>query len=420
MRVTIDAVPLLVRSAGVKNYLYYWTRHLSREARGVEIRLFPFLGAPGPLDHEESVAHPVMTHARLGLLFLLNHIPNDVVGWMDPAIDLFHTCKLLHPPRRAKLTATVHDFTCWLLPETHPPANVAADRAFGERILKRADGLIAVSEATRSDAVRLLKLPPEKIRVIHHGIADMYFRATAADAEAVRSRHGLRRPYVLFVGTIEPRKNVDLLLDAYQGLPASIREEFELVLAGPPGWAQRATMARLQQLAPGDALPGLRGGGGPGRPLRRRGGIRLSFFIRGLRLSGGAGDGGGNPGDYLGRIGAAGDRGRCGHADRPAQRNGAAGRHAGAADFARAAGGDDRAGADECAAVFVDGMRPEVAAVLRGSGGVKRGRRRAGPPARRYGGGLPVAAGGASGPPGRRGSYRFWVSAHSRLVRASW
>ena len=251
MRVTIDAVPLLVRSAGVKNYLYYWTRHLSQESRGVEIRLFPFLGEPPRLDHEDSVVNPIATYARLGLLFLLNRIPNDVVGWTDPAIDLFHTCKLLHPPRRAKLTATVHDLTCWLMPEMHPPGNVAADKVFAERILKRADGLIAVSEATRSDAVRLLKLPPEKIRVIHHGIADMFFRVTTSDADAVRSRLGLHRPYLLFVGTIEPRKNIDLLLDAYQGLPPSVREEFELVLAGPAGWAQDATMARLRQSSPG-------------------------------------------------------------------------------------------------------------------------------------------------------------------------
>jgi alpha-1,3-rhamnosyl/mannosyltransferase len=257
MRVVIDAVPLLVRSAGVKNYLYYWTQHLKQESRGVEIRLFPFLGEPsrpgepGLLDHEDSIASPAMTYARLGLLFLLNRIPNDAIGWMDRAMDLFHTSKLLNPPRHAKLTATVHDFTCWLLPETHSRANVAADKVFAERIFKRADGLIAVSEATRKDAVEILKLPPEKIRVIHHGIAEMFFRVTPADADAARARHGLHRPYLLFVGTIEPRKNVDLLLNAYQGLAPSIREEFELVLAGPPGWAQRATMARLQQRAPG-------------------------------------------------------------------------------------------------------------------------------------------------------------------------
>jgi len=61
-------------------------------------------------------------------------------------------------------------------------------------------------------------------------------------------RLGLSRPYLLFVGTIEPRKNVDLLLDAYQGLPASLRDEFDLVLAGPIGWASPATLARVRAM----------------------------------------------------------------------------------------------------------------------------------------------------------------------------
>lgn len=251
IRVTIDAVPLLVRSAGVKNYLYYWTRHLRQESHGVDIRLFPFLDEALRLDHEGSVANPITTRMRLGMLFLLNRFPNDISGWMAPEVDIFHTCKLLNPPRRAKLTATVHDLTCWLLPETHFKANVAGDKLFAERILKRADALIAVSEATRSDAIRILNLAPEKIRVIHHGIADPFFEVKSGDAEAVRSRHGLTRPYLLFVGTIEPRKNVGRLLDAYQKLSPSTREEFDLVLAGPLGWAQGEIMARLRSPAPG-------------------------------------------------------------------------------------------------------------------------------------------------------------------------
>jgi alpha-1,3-rhamnosyl/mannosyltransferase len=251
MRITIDVVPLLLRSAGVKNYLYYWTRHLREEAQGTNVRLFPFVAEPHLLDHQDSVAGPLATGACLGLLFLLNRFPNDIAGWMDPGVDVFHTCKLLHPPRRAKLTATIHDLTCWLLPETHSAANVAADLNFAERILKRADGLIAVSRATRDDAVRILKLPPEKIRVIYHGIAETYFRVTPEEAQAVRARLGLKRPYLLFVGTIEPRKNVSLLLDAFLGLPPSTRQEFELVVAGPPGWSQNKTLARLGQSASG-------------------------------------------------------------------------------------------------------------------------------------------------------------------------
>src|SRR5262249_42206324 len=208
MRVTIDAVPLLVRSAGVKNYLYYWTRHLLKESRGIDIRLFPFLSNPGELDHEGSIANPVATFFRLGSLSLLNQFPVNISGWIEHGTDVFHACKLLNPPRRAKLTATMHDFTCWLMPETHSPANVASDRCFAERILKRADALIAISDATRQDAIRVLNLRPEKIQVIHHGIAEIFFKASASDAEPVRSEYGLRRPYLLFVGTIEPRKNI--------------------------------------------------------------------------------------------------------------------------------------------------------------------------------------------------------------------
>ncbi len=256
IRITIDAVPLLVRSAGVKNYLYYWTRHLRQEAREVDIRLFPFLRETDWLNHEGSAASPISTYMRLGMLFLLNHSPINFSGWTAPHADIFHTCKLLNPPRRAKLTATVHDLTCWLLPETHSKVNVAADRFFADRILKHADALIAVSEATRQDAIRILKLPAEKIRVIHHGIAESFFQVTPEDGATVRSRLGLAKPYLLFVGTIEPRKNVARLLNAYQALSTSTRDAFDLVLAGPPGWSQSEILARLRSPAPGVRYPG--------------------------------------------------------------------------------------------------------------------------------------------------------------------
>ena len=251
MRVTIDATPLLIRSAGIKNYIYYWTRHLQAESRGVDIRLFPFLGEPSRLHHEDSIAGPVMTFVRLGLLYGLNRFPTDISRWLNPDVKVFHACKLLNPPSRPKLTATIHDLTCWLLPEMHSPDNVAAEKRFAERILKRADALIAVSEVTRDDAIRILNLPPEKIRVIYHGVADVFFNVTPKEAQRVSSRHGLRRPYLLSVGTIEPRKNVDQLLNAYLKLPSSTREEFDLVLAGPRGWAPRETVARLEQPPPG-------------------------------------------------------------------------------------------------------------------------------------------------------------------------
>jgi glycosyltransferase involved in cell wall biosynthesis len=250
MRITIDALPLLFRSAGVKNYLYYWIRHLEREPRA-EVSLFPFLGEAAGLDHRKALAGPLAAFLRLGLFFLMNRLPADFSQPWFPAADVFHSTRILNPPRRAKLTATIHDLTCWLLPDMHLPANVAFERRYAERIWQRADGLIAVSENSKNDAVRLLRIPPEKIAVIYPGIPEAYLSVDPREVERVRSKLRLDRPYLLYVGSIEPRKNVDLLLDAYGDLGRTLAGEFDLALAGSHGWASEATMRRLQAAPPG-------------------------------------------------------------------------------------------------------------------------------------------------------------------------
>ncbi|HUK19284.1 MAG TPA: glycosyltransferase family 1 protein [Bryobacteraceae bacterium] len=251
MRIFIDAVPLLVRSAGVKNYLFHWIVHLRRLLGDEQVRLFPFLDRLPALDHEGSAADAPGTLARQALLFALNLWPNRFADLMAPPDGIFHATKLLYPPRHLRLTATLHDLTCWLLPEFHQPANVAAEKRFAERIWKRADGLIAVSESTRRDAVKILDLNPDAIHVIYPGVAEPFFEATAETSVPARLKYGLRRPYALYVGTVEPRKNVDLLLDAWQTLRRSVAAQFDLVIAGPEGWQSTGTLARLRVPAPG-------------------------------------------------------------------------------------------------------------------------------------------------------------------------
>ena len=246
MRVAIDAAPLLVRSAGVKNYLYHWILHLRRAAGAENVLTVPAMRNLGGLDHEHSVAGFWRTWSGLAALAAVNFADIPLLDWFGPAVDVFHTSNLLrHPPRKTTLTATIHDMTCWLMPELHAAANVRADKEFAHR-LRRANRLIAVSASTRDDAVRLLGLDAGKIEVIHSGVAEEFFEVSPDAAAAARAKYALDRPFVLFLGTVEPRKNLDLLLDAFAALPASLREEFELVVAGPLGWAPAATVARLK------------------------------------------------------------------------------------------------------------------------------------------------------------------------------
>jgi glycosyltransferase involved in cell wall biosynthesis len=253
MTITIDATSTLVRSAGIKNYIWHWIRHLRNQ--GADVRAFPFLNHFGRLDHEASVLSRPSTIARFALIKSMNEIGFPPLDWLIRDADIFHATNLLRrPPHRAKLTATIHDLTCWLMPELHTPGNVKADREFADNILRRADGLIAVSENTRQDAIRLLGIAPERIRTVHSGIAESYY-----DAAPTRRA----RPYALYVGTIEPRKNLDTLLDGWALLKPSLRAEFDLLIAGPRGWSSDQTFARIEREAfylgyvPEEELPGL-------------------------------------------------------------------------------------------------------------------------------------------------------------------
>jgi glycosyltransferase involved in cell wall biosynthesis len=259
MRILIDATPVLLRSAGVKTYTYHWIQHLWHQAGNEQILTFPRLDKLAALNHEASMLGPARTYSQLGLVYLANLQGLPILNWMTPKVDVFHASNMVrNPPLKAKLTATIHDLTSRLMPELHTPANIQADDGFAQKVLKRANGLIAVSENTRQDAARLLGLDLNRIKVIHSGVPEVYFGAQPRPSE---------RPYVFFLGTIEPRKNIDTLLDAWQNL--RLKDDFDLVIAGASGWSSGKTLARLASRIPGvrylgyvpeDELPGLTAG----------------------------------------------------------------------------------------------------------------------------------------------------------------
>jgi alpha-1,3-rhamnosyl/mannosyltransferase len=134
------------------------------------------------------------------------------------------------------------------MPEFHQDAVVAAENRMAAAVLKQAAGIIAVSESTKRDAIRILALDPEKIRVIYPGISQEYFSVTPTAAAHARKRYRLDLPFFLFVGTIEPRKNLDRLLTAWEALPLAFQTDHQLVIAGMPGWRSSATLQRLLRI----------------------------------------------------------------------------------------------------------------------------------------------------------------------------
>ena len=129
MKVLIDATSLLLPSAGVKNYVHFWLQALEKAAPPGSVSAFPFLKDTRTLDHQKSTLGSAATLSRLIFVRAGNLPGNHMIDLVCVGTDVFHASQhVMTPPRRPALTATVFDMTCWILPETHTSANVAATK----------------------------------------------------------------------------------------------------------------------------------------------------------------------------------------------------------------------------------------------------------------------------------------------------
>ncbi len=171
-----------------------------------------------------------------------------------PGADLFHATEhLLLPLRSIPTVLTVHDLIFRHLPEHHKPLNRWYLNLTLPLYCRRASHIIAVSDCTRRDLLAAYGLPPEKITVIHEA-ADPCFCPQPPEAVAgARARYDLPERYLLFVGTIEPRKNLTRLLDAFEALHAEGLTD-GLVVVGKRGWLYGDFFARLERSPARDAV----------------------------------------------------------------------------------------------------------------------------------------------------------------------
>ncbi|MCX5793005.1 MAG: glycosyltransferase family 1 protein [Elusimicrobia bacterium] len=145
--------------------------------------------------------------------------------------------------RAKRRVVTVHDFSFELHPQWHPKERVEHFAGNFWKNIGRADRIIVPSDFIRDEAVNRFGLPAEKVRRIHNGFSREQFHPCApAETAAVRQKYSLPENFILFVGSMEPRKNILNLLKAYAGLGAALRKDLKLVLAGFKGWENREIM----------------------------------------------------------------------------------------------------------------------------------------------------------------------------------
>lgn len=162
--------------------------------------------------------------------------------WGLPRRARAASADVLHVPgfdapllRPCPVVLTVHDLIGYLFPHNFPPVSRFYWSRWLPRTIRRADMVIVDSQHTRNDLIRLLGIPPEQIRVVYLGVDPSFHPLDdRAALEAAREKYRLPRDFILYVGTIEPRKGLDTLLLAYAALAGEIAQD--LAIVGKKGW----------------------------------------------------------------------------------------------------------------------------------------------------------------------------------------
>lgn len=170
-------------------------------------------------------------------------------------VALFHYMGPFSAP--CPLVTIVHDVVWRALPHTFPRRDRLVMDTFLPGTLRRAAAVIAVSEFTKSEIVRWFDIPPERIHVVPNAVDEGFAPVTDPQAlAAVRSRYHLPERFILSVGVLQPRKNIEGLMQAYAMLPADLRREVGLVITGKRGWLDKHLPALARETAEGIVFTG--------------------------------------------------------------------------------------------------------------------------------------------------------------------
>lgn len=248
-KIALDLQTCLGQRSGVGTYAYELIRRM-KAGNGISYfgELFNFLGRNDNRYALTGIEMPVYEHKIIPYSVYRNHWDKLPVRYdhLFPRADVTHFFNYVVPPKiGGRVMCTVFDMTYLRYPETMEEGNLRRISRGIDDSIRRSDLILTISEFSKREIMELLHVPAEKLRVVYCAAP---VPAAAAPMDAVRAKFHIDRPYILFVGNTEPRKNLMRLLEAYEILHT---ENVQLVLTGGSGWRSE----EIRQKA--EALPGV-------------------------------------------------------------------------------------------------------------------------------------------------------------------
>src|SRR5438477_9808954 len=238
MRIAFDGTALRPGRTGVGYYSEHLLHHLARAASDDELIVVSnrAIDTTSPLPARVRVATPRGHVPRLVWMqtlaaTMLRQVDADVVHFTNGMLPL------LSP---TPTVVTIHDMSLRLYPRYHPVRRVLLNRPLVDVAARRADAIIMPSESAKRDIVAVYDIDPSRVHVVYEAAAPSFRRVVdPAELERVRRRYRLDERIILYVGTIEPRKNLPKLITAFAAERRAGRLRHQLVCVGPYGWLSR-------------------------------------------------------------------------------------------------------------------------------------------------------------------------------------
>ena len=258
MRIVLDGIPLLTQKAGIGRYTFEISEALKRLPEAPDV--FFFYGVHrknrlrgGQHDYNQKNKKNIIDG-------IIRRTPDRYKIWLKKKIeklefqfrkpDIFHATNYSAEYFDIPMVTTVHDLAFIRYPETLPADRLAWLDSKLPDTLKNARKIITVSQFTKDELITLLGVPENRIKVIYEGVTNNFKpRSSEIVAKKLKKYNLPPNGYILSVGTIEPRKNIQSLLHAYMNLPDSLKTQWPLVIVGMDGWKNREIFKKMENLA---------------------------------------------------------------------------------------------------------------------------------------------------------------------------